>query len=247
MRRRAHDICVKRSTTSSAARRRTLSQRLTWAGTFHSIGNRLLRHYAKHLGLDPAFTVMDRADAADLMDTVRTELGYSGKGQRFPRKETCLGIYSYRVNTQKSLKETLESQYSVVRAVGRGHRQAAARLRRAQVAVQRARLRRPAALLARDDERGPHRQARGRALRPRAGRRIPGHEPAAGRHPARAQARRAGRHGGRRRRPGHLLVPRRRGREHPRLPGSLHAARPKWSRSRRTTAPARACWMPRTR
>ena len=51
-------------------------------------------------------------DSADLVDTVRTELGFSGKGQRFPRKDTCLAIYSYRVNTQKSLKETLETQYS---------------------------------------------------------------------------------------------------------------------------------------
>jgi DNA helicase II / ATP-dependent DNA helicase PcrA len=89
-----------------------LSQRLTWAGTFHSTGNRLLRHYAKHVGLDPSFSVIDRADAADLLDTVRTEMGFSGKGQRFPRKDTCLGIYSHRVNTQKSLKETLESQYA---------------------------------------------------------------------------------------------------------------------------------------
>jgi DNA helicase-2/ATP-dependent DNA helicase PcrA len=39
-------------------------------------------------------------------------MGFSGKGQRFPRKDTCLGIYSHRVNTQKSLKETLESQYA---------------------------------------------------------------------------------------------------------------------------------------
>src|SRR6187455_906705 len=89
-----------------------ISQRLTWAGTFHSIGNRLLRHYAKHVGLDPSFSVLDRSDAADLLDTVRTELGYSGKGQRFPRKDTILAIYSYRVNTQKSLKETLDTQYS---------------------------------------------------------------------------------------------------------------------------------------
>ena len=56
--------------------------------------------------------MLDRSDSADLVDTVRTELGYSGKGQRFPRKDTCLAIYSHRVNTQKSLKETLETQYS---------------------------------------------------------------------------------------------------------------------------------------
>jgi DNA helicase-2/ATP-dependent DNA helicase PcrA len=112
MKRRANDIMREAfDEKMGGGKAAQISQRLTWAGTFHSIGNRLLRHYAKHVGLDPSFTVLDRGDAADLVDTVRTELGYSGKGQRFPRKDTCLSIYSYRVNTQKSLKETLESQH----------------------------------------------------------------------------------------------------------------------------------------
>jgi DNA helicase-2/ATP-dependent DNA helicase PcrA len=111
MKRRANDIMREAFDDKLGSKASQISQRLTWAGTFHSIGNRLLRHYAKHVGLDPSFTVLDRSDAADLVDTVRTELGYSGKGQRFPRKDTCLSIYSYRVNTQKSLKETLESQH----------------------------------------------------------------------------------------------------------------------------------------
>jgi DNA helicase-2/ATP-dependent DNA helicase PcrA len=111
MRRRAHDIVKKALNEPLGGVSHTISQRLTWAGTFHSIGNRLLRHYARHLKLDPQFTVVDRADAADLMDAVRTELGFATKEQRFPRKETCLQIYSYRVNTQRSLKESLEKQY----------------------------------------------------------------------------------------------------------------------------------------
>jgi DNA helicase-2/ATP-dependent DNA helicase PcrA len=112
MKRRTNEILREVLDDKLGGKASALSQRLTWAGTFHSTGNRLLRHYAKHVGLDPAFSVIDRADAADLLDTVRTELGFSGKGQRFPRKDTCLGIYSFRVNTQKSLKETLESQYA---------------------------------------------------------------------------------------------------------------------------------------
>jgi DNA helicase-2/ATP-dependent DNA helicase PcrA len=111
MKRRANEIMREAFDDKLGGKASAISQRLTWAGTFHSVGNRLLRHYAKHVGLDPAFSVIDRSDAADLVDTVRTELGYSGKGQRFPRKDTCLSIYSYRVNTQKSLKETLESQH----------------------------------------------------------------------------------------------------------------------------------------
>ncbi len=86
-------------------------ERLTWSGTFHAIGNRLLRHYAAALGLDPQFTVLDRADAADLLDALRQELGLAQKEQRFPRKETCLQIYSHRVNTQRPLRATLEEQF----------------------------------------------------------------------------------------------------------------------------------------
>jgi DNA helicase II / ATP-dependent DNA helicase PcrA len=111
MRRRAHEIIKVALNEPLGGLSQTVSQRLTWTGTFHSIGNRLLRHYAKHLKLDPQFTVVDRGDAADLLDTVRSELGFANKEQRFPRKETCLQIYSHRVNTQKSLKETLETQF----------------------------------------------------------------------------------------------------------------------------------------
>ena len=90
---------------------RSVVSRLLWSGTFHSVGNRILRLSAKHLGLDPNFTVLDRSDAADVMDVLRHELGFSGKDKRFPRKDTCLAIYTYRVNTRLSLKQTLEEQY----------------------------------------------------------------------------------------------------------------------------------------
>jgi DNA helicase-2/ATP-dependent DNA helicase PcrA len=87
------------------------SLRLPWSGTFHATGNRLIREYANRLGLDPSFSVLDRADAADLMDVVRHRLGLSQTGQRFPRKDTCLGIYSHRINTQQPLRHTLETAY----------------------------------------------------------------------------------------------------------------------------------------
>jgi DNA helicase-2/ATP-dependent DNA helicase PcrA len=97
--------------------------RLPWSGTFHSIANRLIRKNCNRVGLDENFSVLDRGDAADLMDVVRHELGFSkvdatvdasvnGVGaKRFPRKDTCLAIYSHRVNTQGSLAATLESAF----------------------------------------------------------------------------------------------------------------------------------------
>ncbi|MBS0375612.1 MAG: ATP-dependent helicase [Proteobacteria bacterium] len=89
----------------------TRATRLSWAGTFHSIGNRLLRVHARELGLDPSFTVLDRGDSADLLDVVRHELALSARERRFPRKDTCLAIYSHRVNTLQPLAATLAEHW----------------------------------------------------------------------------------------------------------------------------------------
>ncbi|MBP6514233.1 MAG: ATP-dependent helicase, partial [Steroidobacteraceae bacterium] len=61
--------------------------RLPWSGTFHSVANRLLRHHAPELGLDPAFSVADRGDSTDLIDLLRHELELSSQERRFPRKD----------------------------------------------------------------------------------------------------------------------------------------------------------------
>ncbi|HTT06550.1 MAG TPA: ATP-dependent helicase [Steroidobacteraceae bacterium] len=111
MRRRAHEIVRDALDQRGSGKGNAVLQRLQWAGTFHSIGNRLLRLYARQLKLDPSFTVVDRADSADLLDDLRAQLGMASKEQRFPRKDTCLAIYSWRINTQKSLKDTLEQQF----------------------------------------------------------------------------------------------------------------------------------------
>jgi DNA helicase-2/ATP-dependent DNA helicase PcrA len=85
--------------------------RLPWSGTFHSIANRLIRRHCRRLGLDESFSVLDRGDAADLIDLVRHERGLSKAEKRFPRKDTCLAIYSHRVNTQRPLRETLQTLF----------------------------------------------------------------------------------------------------------------------------------------
>src|SRR3954466_7747933 len=66
-----------------------VSVKLPWSGTFHSVANRLIRHHASNVGLDANFSVLDRGDAADLMDMVRHDLGLSRSEKRFPRKDTC--------------------------------------------------------------------------------------------------------------------------------------------------------------
>ena len=87
--------------------RAPVSDALAWSGTFHAIGARLLREHARDIGLDPAFTIHDREDSADLMNLVRHELGFSKTAKRFPMKGTCLSIYSRAVNAQIPLGDVL--------------------------------------------------------------------------------------------------------------------------------------------
>ena len=84
---------------------------LPWSGTFHAIANRLLRQYAANLGLDPGFSILDRGDAADVIDITRHEMALSKKARRFPKKDTCLAIYSRCVNSNKPLVDVLDEIY----------------------------------------------------------------------------------------------------------------------------------------
>jgi DNA helicase-2/ATP-dependent DNA helicase PcrA len=90
--------------------------RLGWAGTFHAVANRLLRLHAPSVGLSAGFTLLDREDAADLLDRLRHDQGLSRTRERFPRKGTCLAIYSRVVNTQAPLGECLEEAFPWCRA-----------------------------------------------------------------------------------------------------------------------------------
>ena len=84
---------------------------LPWAGTFHSIGARLLREFARRIGLDESFTIHDRGDSEDLMGLVRHEIGLTQTAKRFPLKGTCLSIYSRVVNAREPLDLVLQSTF----------------------------------------------------------------------------------------------------------------------------------------
>jgi DNA helicase-2/ATP-dependent DNA helicase PcrA len=88
-----------------------MTDALTWAGTYHGIGARLLREYAEQIGLNPAFTIHDREDSADLMNLVRHEQGLSKTESRFPTKGTCLSIYSRCVNAEVPIEQVIGASY----------------------------------------------------------------------------------------------------------------------------------------
>ncbi|MGE0623181.1 MAG: ATP-dependent helicase [Pseudomonadales bacterium] len=109
-RRAAVEMCRRaEAITAKALRRHASSATLPWAGTFHAVGSRLLREHAASLGISPDFQILDRGDAADLMDQIRHELGYGRKKKPFPLKTLCLAIYSSTVNTGMTLEETVMS------------------------------------------------------------------------------------------------------------------------------------------
>src|SRR3989454_7479145 len=85
--------------------------RVSWSGTFHSMPNRLLRLHAIAVGLDPSSPVLDRSDAADLLNVVREGLGFAKLPARFPKKDTCLAIYSHAVNAREPVEHTLKRAF----------------------------------------------------------------------------------------------------------------------------------------
>lgn len=87
----------------------SMADAISWSGTFHGIGARLLREHALDIGLASNFTIHDRGDAADLMNLVRHDLGFSKTTKRFPMKGTCLSIYSRSVNAEAPLEDVLGS------------------------------------------------------------------------------------------------------------------------------------------
>ncbi len=111
--RRAAEEMIRRANAIGRAARPEPSPHATriWGGTFHSMANRLLRIYCKGVGLEESFTVLDQGDAEDLMNVIRHENGLAGKDKRFPRKATCLAIYSRCVNSSDPLDYTLKTYF----------------------------------------------------------------------------------------------------------------------------------------
>jgi len=82
-----------------------------WGGTFHSVGNRILRRHGSALGYSSGFTIMDREDQKDLIDTVVANAGIDPKEIRFPKGDVLAEIFSFVVNTEKPLEELLVEKF----------------------------------------------------------------------------------------------------------------------------------------
>ena len=82
-----------------------------WGGTFHSIGNRMLRRHGTALGYGNGFTIMDREDQKDLINTVIADAGIDPKEIRFPKGDVLAEIFSFIVNTECVVEELLAERF----------------------------------------------------------------------------------------------------------------------------------------
>ena len=103
-------------------------------GTFHAVAHQLISSCAEPLGLQPGFSLLDPADAADVMDLLRDEHGLDAGDVRVPRSATLVDVYSRCVNTRHRLSEVLATDFPWCEA----HSEAIAGLFKAYVARKRA-------------------------------------------------------------------------------------------------------------
>lgn len=80
-------------------------------GTFHAFCLSILRRHAPAIGFPNRFTVLDAADAADVVGVLRTAGDYHRGEERFPRKKTLYNIFSASANRAMPLEDVLEERY----------------------------------------------------------------------------------------------------------------------------------------
>lgn len=82
-----------------------------WGGTFHHIGNIILRKHADLINYNPNYTILDKEDKKDLITTCIHELNLNIEKQRFPSAEILSEIFSLNCNTGNNITSILELRY----------------------------------------------------------------------------------------------------------------------------------------
>ncbi len=88
-----------------------LDVRLLWGGTFHHVGNLLLRPHAKLLGLNSNFTILDQADSKDLITACVSQSRGEKKDKQFPSVDILQDLISFAINTANPLEAVLRLRY----------------------------------------------------------------------------------------------------------------------------------------
>ena len=80
-------------------------------GTFHFYCSQLLHRYSDRIGFPNNFTIIDTADALEVIQFVRTQLNLHKKNKRFPNKNTLLNMISTSINKHLDLRVVLMDQF----------------------------------------------------------------------------------------------------------------------------------------
>ena len=88
-----------------------MDTRYIWGGTFHHIGNLILRQNSKTLDFKPNFTILDNEDAKDIIELAIKETKIDRKDRRFPKGQVLKEMFSYAVNTMDDLEETVKNRF----------------------------------------------------------------------------------------------------------------------------------------
>jgi len=83
-----------------------------WGGTFHHVGNVILRKHAKLIGYESNYTILDRGDSKDLIDSCIGEAKIDVKARRFPKGDSLQSIFGLATNTSRKLVDVIAYNYS---------------------------------------------------------------------------------------------------------------------------------------
>lgn len=88
-----------------------------WGGTFHHLGNLILRRHAALIGYREGFSIIDREDQKDLIESCLAEV--RGEDKLLPKGKVLAGILSYHRNTLIPVEDILSHRYShIIEAEG---------------------------------------------------------------------------------------------------------------------------------
>jgi DNA helicase-2/ATP-dependent DNA helicase PcrA len=101
-----------------------------WGGTFHHVGNLTLRRHARLLDYSASYSILDREDSKDLLETCLSDMGIPKKERRFPKGDVLQDIVSHAVNTEKPIEEVVTGRYpffkeftEIILAIARHYRE----------------------------------------------------------------------------------------------------------------------------
>ena len=80
-------------------------------GTFHHVGNRVLRKYGDRIGISPQFNILDRDDSKELINTIIAGNRISKTHKKFPKAMVLLDVHSYSINTGMSPDKVILDRY----------------------------------------------------------------------------------------------------------------------------------------